>query len=96
MAGVNIDILKGASTNSSSTSFSLPPLVTLAIGGNDSSISYPTGFSLTVTWTNNDTVPHELNLYSGGGICATPRLIASSGEIYANQSFSYSFGSLGT
>ncbi len=96
-AGLFISILKGASTNHSSSTFSLPPAVTLATGVNQSTIQYgPNGFSLNVFWTNNDTVPHELDIYSGGGACASPRLLANSGEISPNKTFSYTFGLLGT
>ena len=95
-AEVKIAILEGASANRSVASFSLPPLATLAAGGNNSSISSPTGFNIDVLWINNDTVPHDLNVYSGSISCPEPKLVANSGEIYPGMTFAYTFSSLGT
>jgi hypothetical protein len=93
---VSIAILQGAANDPNSDGFSLPGIATLAVGGNNSSISIPTGFCLSVAWTNNDKVPHELSIYAGGSACLTPKLLATSGEIYPGKSYVYTFHSLGS
>ena len=50
----------------------------------------------TVTWTNNDSTPHDVTSTNGPGTGATVTSLFTSGELAAGKTFSYTFKKAGT
>ena len=50
----------------------------------------------TVTWTNNDSTPHDVTSASGPGTSATPTSLFGSGPLAQGATFSFTFKKPGT
>jgi len=50
----------------------------------------------TVTWTNKDSVPHDVTSTNGPGVNATPTSLYTSGTMSTGQTFTFTYAKKGT